>query len=348
LKHLDPSYLRYYYASKLSPRVDDLDLNRDEFVSRVNADLVGNVVNLASRTARFAVENGLSPRYPDDGGLFEQAARDGEAIGEAYEACDYNRAMRLVLQAGDRANQFIDRIAPWNLRKDPAKVRELQDACTIGLNLFRQLAIYLAPVLPRLAQQTGRLLNDPIHHWDQSKTPLVGKPVGRYEHMMTRARREQVDAMMEESREPDAALTPTLSQGESEGNAPAAPPWQDSEEPLKAEPLVAETISVDEFAKVDLRVARIVEAEDVPEANKLLKLTLSFGGDQRRTVFAGIKAAYRPEELVGRLVISVANLAPRKMKFGTSEGMVLASGVGGKEIFLLSPDQGAQPGQRVH
>jgi len=333
LKHLDPSYLRYYYASKLTPRVDDLDLNLDEFVKKVNADLVGNVVNLASRTARFIQQETLSAEYPDDGGLFAQAAKDGDAIAEAYEVCDYNRAMRMVLAAGDRANQFVEQMAPWKLSKEPGRLR---DVCTVGLNLFRQLAVYLAPVLPRLARQTGQLLNQPIEHWDESKQPLVASRVNRFEHMMTRVRREQVDAMIEESKEPE----PT-------GAGPCAPAWQDGDEPLAQEPLTDE-ISFEEFAKVDLRVARVVAAEDVPEARKLMKLTISLGGDNQRTVFAGIKGVYQPDQLVGRLVICAANLAPRKMKFGTSEGMILAAGPGGKEIYMLWPDEGAKPGQRVH
>lgn len=336
LKHLDPAYLRYYYASKLTPRVEDLDLNLDEFVTKVNADMVGNIVNLASRTARFAEATGLAETYPDDGGLFQQAAQDGDAIAEAYEAGDYNRAMRLILAAGDRANQFTERAAPWNLKKDPAKADELRDVCTIVLNLFRQLAVYLAPVLPRLARQTGELLNQPIRHWDDSTKPLLGTPVGRFQHMMTRVRREQVDAMIEESREEQPA-----------GASDPAAAWNDSDESLKAEPL-APQCSIDDFTKVDLRIARVVAAEHVPEAKKLLKLTLSLGGDQRRTVFAGIKSAYEPEKLIGRLVVCVANLAPRQMKFGLSEGMVVASGPGGSEIYLLSPDEGAKPGQRLH
>ena len=347
LDHLDPSYLRYYYAAKLTGGVEDLDLNLEEFAAKVNADLVGNVVNLASRTAKFAQKTGLSKEYPDDGGLFAQAAADGEAIAAAYESGDYHRAMRLILAAGDRANQYVDRVAPWSLQKDPQKGREVQDACTVGLNLFRQLAIYLAPVLPRLAQQTSELLGDPIRDWKQSQTPLVGTPVGKFEHMMVRVRREQVEAMIQASQEID------LSKGKKESpvsEVPASTPLenQDSAEPLAAEPLVADIISIDEFTKVDLRIARIVAAEDVVEAKKLLKLTLSLGGDSRRTVFAGIKSAFRPEQLVGRLVVCVVNLAPRQMKFGLSEGMVLAAGSGGSELYLLSPDSGAKPGQRIH
>jgi methionyl-tRNA synthetase len=353
LEHLDPSYLRYYYAAKLSGGVEDLDMNLDEFVAKVNADLVGNVVNLAARTARFAEKCGLAAEYPDDGGLFAQAAADGDAIAAAYDAGDYSRAMRLVLAASDRANQYIDRAQPWYLAKDPQKARELQDVCTVGLNLFRQLAIYLAPVLPRLAGQTGELLGEPIASWDQSKRPLVGKQVKRFEHMMVRVKREQVEAMIEASKEEDSAgkggtgILPVS--GTSTGGTPVPPAApQDSDAPLRAEPLVETLITIDDFTKVDLRVARIVAAEDVHGADKLLKLTLSLGGDVRRTVFAGIKTAYKPESLVGRLAVCAANLAPRKMKFGTSEGMILASGPGGKDIFLLFPDEGAQPGQRVH
>lgn len=332
----DPAYLRYYYASKLTGGVEDLDLNLAEFVDKVNADLVGNVVNLAARTAKFATA-GLSAEYPDDGGLFAAAARDGDAIAEAYQAGDTNRAMRLVMAAGDRANKFIEQAAPWHLAKDPAKARQLQDVCTIGLNLFRQLALYLAPVLPQLAVKAGQLLNRPIEHWNESKQPLVGKPVQKYEHIMVRLRREQVDAMIAAGAEKEKTV---------EEQAP--PPVVDGDEALKAEPLVESLISIDDFTKVDLRVARVVSADDVAEAKKLLKLTLSLGGDVRRTVFAGIKSAYKPEQLVGRLVICVANLQPRQMKFGLSEGMVLASGPGGSEIYLLSPDSGAKPGQRVH
>jgi methionyl-tRNA synthetase len=337
LKHLDPSYLRYYYASKLTDRVEDLDLNLEEFVDKVNADLVGNVVNLASRTAKLAEKAGLAATYPDDGGLFAQAAADGNEIAAAYERGDYNRAMRIVLAAGDRANQYIDRVAPWTLAKDPSKSSEVVNACTICMSLFRQLAVYLAPVLPHLAQQTGELTGEPIVRWEQSQQPLVGRKLRTFKHMMVRVRREQVDAMIEESKEMDA--TP-------EQAAPAAA--QDGPEPLAAEPLVENQIAIDDFTKVDLRIVRIVEAEAVPEAKKLLKLTVSLGGDVRRTVFAGIKEAYKPEDLVGRLAVCCVNLAPRKMKFGLSEGMVLASGPGGQEVFLLAVDSGAKPGQRVH
>jgi methionyl-tRNA synthetase len=339
VRHLDPAYLRYYFASKLGPRLEDLDLNLDEFVAKVNADLVGKVVNLASRSAKFALKTGLSTSYPDDNGLFEQAAAAGEEIAAAYEACDYARAMRLIMELADRANPYVEKAQPWVLAKDPEKVEELQAVCTVALNLFRQLVIYLAPVLPELAQKTGELLGEPITSWKQSRQPLLGQPVNSFEHMLTRVQKEDVETMIEESKQVDADANA----------APSSPPspWQDTDEALLAEPL-AETCSIDDFVKIDLRVARVLAAEQVPDARKLLKLTLSLGGEHQRTVFAGIKAAYEPETLVGRLVVCVANLAPRQMKFGLSEGMVTACGPGGEEVFLLSPDSGAKPGQRVH
>ncbi len=342
LNNLDPSYLRYFFASKLNDRVDDLDLSLDEFIAKVNTDLVGKVVNLASRTAKFVEQTGLSKKYPDDGGLFTQAADLGDEIAEAYETCDYSHAMRLIMQLADQANPFVEENKPWELRKDPAQAAKLQDVCTIALNLFRQIAIYLAPVLPRLAQQTSELLNDKITSWDQAKAPLLGRPVAKFQHMLKRVEEKDVQAMIEESKPGEPA---------SAGGVPEQPTqsdrWNDSGNALTAEPLAPEC-TFDEFTKVDLRVARVVEAELVPDARKLLKLKLSLGGGEYRQVFAGIKAAYEPESLVGRLVVMVANLAPRQMKFGLSEGMVVASGPGGAEVYVLSPDEGAVPGQRVH
>jgi methionyl-tRNA synthetase len=345
-RHMDPAYLRYYYASKLGPGLDDLDLNREEFVSKVNSDLVGKVVNLASRTARFVQGTGLSSSYPDDGGLFAQAAAEGEAIAAAYETCDYNKAMRSIMALADRANQYVDAAAPWKLRDNAERAAELQAGCTIALNLFRQLAVYLAPVLPSLQRQTEALFGRPHDRWEHAAQPLVGVPMGEFTHMMKRVEPAQLEAMIKESREEPAMSSPTPARQPS--GTPPAEVAADDAAPLEAEPLVSETISIDDFTKVDLRVARVIAAEEVPGAKKLLKLTLSLGGDQRRTVFAGIKSAYEPKSLVGRLVICVANLAPRQMTFGTSEGMVIASGSGGQEVYLLSPDSGAKPGQRVH
>jgi methionyl-tRNA synthetase len=355
LNHLDPAYLRYYYASKLGPGLDDLDLNREEFVTKVNSDLVGKVVNLASRTAKFIREEGLAASYPDDGGLFAQAAAEGEAIAAAYEACDYNRAMRLIMGLADRANQYVDSAAPWKLRNKAESAVELQASCTIALNLFRQLVVYLAPVLPGLQRHSQALFDEPLDKWTDAAHPRVGAPVNEFTHMMKRVEAAQVAAMIEESRKEFAVTepAPATSSADQPAAAPqteaaADTPQNDSAATLEAEPLVTDLISIDDFTKVDLRVARILVAEEVPKAKKLLKLTLSLGGEERRTVFAGIKAAYEPDKLTGRLVILVANLAPRQMTFGTSEGMVVASGPGGAEVYLLSPDSGAQPGQRVH
>jgi len=337
LKYASPSYLRYFYATKLTPRVEDLDLGVEEFTEKVNSDLVGKVVNLASRVGKFANKTGLSPEYPDDGGLFQAAAAAGDEIAEAYENCDYARAMRRIMELADAANPFVEHAKPWEMKKDDSRQDELRDVCTVALNLFRQLAIYLSPVLPKLAEQCGELLGEPITSWEQSRQPLVGTPVAKFQRMMDRVQTEDLNKMMEESKDLAAA----------EAASDAGSQYNDSDQPLQDEPL-ADEITIDEFAKVDLRVARVINAEQVPEANKLLKLTLSLGGNEQRQVFAGIKAAYQPEALVGRLVVMVANLKPRKMRFGLSEGMVCASGPGEAEVFLLSPDEGAQPGQRVH
>ncbi|HEY6728335.1 MAG TPA: methionine--tRNA ligase, partial [Polyangiaceae bacterium] len=328
LRHLDPAYLRYFYASKLSPKVDDIDLNLEEFAAKVNADLVGKVVNLASRTARFV--DRLSERYPEDEGLFEAGAKLGDDIAAAYDACDFARAMRLVMSLADRANEYIDRKEPWKLKKDPAALDTMRDVCSVALNLYRQLAVYLSPVLPKLSQQSAELLNDDLSTWKAASVPLAGTPVGKFQHLLARVDMQAVSKMLEETLSTEPAVVAEPTPAAAGGSA-----LTDSDEPLRAEPIAAEC-SIDDFAKVDLRVARIVAAAEVPRADKLLQLTLSLGGDERRTVFAGIKAAYRLETLVGRLVVVVANLAPRRMKFGTSEGMVIAAGPGKQEVFLLA------------
>ncbi len=375
LNYLDPMYLRYFYASKLSARVEDLDLALPEFVAKVNTDLVGKVVNLASRTAKFLGDFRLPKRFRvlEVPHLFKVAANAGDEIADAYEACDYGRAMRIIMTLADDANRFVDECKPWvYMKKAGAKtiadalfgvgetepqnwdedaafnsipdtsVFGVWESCAVTLNLFRQLAIYLAPVLPRLARQTGELLNDPITSWAQAATPLAGTPVSKFQHMLQRVEEKDLQAMIDESKaEVSAPLE--ASRGVP---APGADKWNDPGDALAAEPLAPEC-TIDDFAKVDLRVARIVSAEEVPEARKLLKLTLSLGGGTTKQVFAGIKAHYQPEQLVGRLVVCVANLAPRQMKFGLSEGMVVAAG--GKDVaFLLTPDEGAQPGHRLH
>lgn len=345
LNHLNPSYLRYYYASKLSSKVDDFDLSLDEFVTKVNTDLVGKVVNLASRSSKFVLQTGLSEQYPDDGGLFADAAAAGDAIAEAYENTDYSHAMRLIMALADKANPYVEVNKPWELRKDAEQAQKLQDICTVALNLFRQIVVYLQPVMPELAKQVGDLLGDPITNWDQSQQPLVGTPVAKFKHLLKRVEPEKVQAMMEESKE--AADAAEEANAGDEALKAALAKYNDGPEALAAEPLADECV-YDDFTKVDLRVARVVEANHVEGADKLLQLTLSLGGDETRNVFAGIKKAYKPEELVGRMVMYVSNLAPRKMKFGISTGMVAASGPGGEEVFLLSPDEGAKVGQRVH
>ncbi len=334
LQNGDPSHLRYFYATKLTPKVEDIDLGLTEFVDKVNSDLVGKVVNLASRVGKFASVCGLSETYPDDGGLFQAAAAKGDEIAAAYEVGDFGKATRLIMEIADASNPFVERSKPWDMKKDPNRQDELRDVCTVTLNLFRQLAIYLAPILPKLAEDCGELLGDPITSWAQSQTPLVGRSVAPFKRMMDRIQIEDLQRMIDESKSEEVEATP-------------APTFNDSDQPLKDEPIAAE-ISIEDFAKVDLRVARVISAEHVPEANKLLKLTLSLGGDETRQVFAGIKAAYDPEKLIGRLVVMVANLQPRKMRFGMSEGMVTAAGPGGAEVFILGVDEGAQPGQRVH
>jgi methionyl-tRNA synthetase len=363
LQYLDPAYLRYYYASKLGPRLDDIDLNLTEFANKIDSDLVGKVVNLASRTARFVEAVGLAVEYPHDGGLFSAAAAAGDKIAEAYDQLDYSRAMRLIMELADSANGYVENTAPWTLKKDPSQQVRLQEVCTVVLNLFRQLCVYLAPVLPRLASGCGRLLESEITSWSDSQRPLQGTSVSKFEHLMQRVDIAKVQQMIEESKDQSVPPVPNVAQATNPPSpagsdaatttAPAAntaavaSTTGNSAEQLQLEPL-APTCTIEDFAKVDLRVARVIKAEEVPEAKKLVKLTVSLGGDVTRTVFAGIKAAYTLQQLEGRLVVIVANLQPRQMKFGLSEGMVTAAGPGGTEVFLLGIDSGAQPGQRVH
>ena len=334
LDHLPPDYLRYYFATKISGGASDMDLNLEEFSAKVNADLVGKVVNLASRTARFVRNGSLAETYPDDGGLFATAAAKGEEIAAAYEACDHARATRLVMSLADQANEFVEARAPWKLKKQEGAEAELRDVCSVALNLFHQIIVYLAPVQPRLAADARGLLGLSAEpRWEEAAAPLCGTAVGEFQHLLARLEAEKVEAFIAAG----AAAAEAVA-------APAVTP--DDAGALAGEPLEPE-IGIDDFSKLDLRVARIESAEHVKGASKLLQLVVSLGGDERRTVFAGIKRAYEPDALVGKLVVIVANLAPRKMKFGTSEAMVLAAGPGGKELFVISPDAGAVPGQRV-
>lgn len=349
LQHGDPAHLRYFYATKLSSKVEDIDLSFEEFAEKVNTDLVGKVVNLASRVGKFAHRTGLSEVYPDDGGLFDAAAAAGKEIADAYEQCEYAKAMRRVMELADAANPYVEHARPWEMNKDESRTDELRDCVTVTLNLFRQLAIYLSPVLPNLAKQCGDFLGEPIESWQQSARPLIGRDVNKFQRMMNRVAVENLEKMVEESKPDDAPETVVSegSGGSEKVSGGSGNVWNDAADALAAEPL-AEEITIDDFMKVDLRVARVIAAEHVPDANKLLHLTLSLGGDETRSVFAGIKAAYEPEQLIGRLVVMVANLKPRKMRFGLSEGMVTAAGGGGAEVFVLGVDDGAVPGQRVH
>ena len=326
-QHLDPEYLRYYFAAKLDNGIDDLDLSLDDFKARVNADLVGKLVNIASRCASFIGRyfDGRLSDSPADAAMLREFAAAGQGIAADYEQRRYGKAMRDIMALADRANQYVNDAKPWVLIKDPQKHDAVRDICTQGLNLFRVLVIFLKPVLPRTAEKTEAFLNIPPQSWRDLDKPLLDHKINRYEALLIRVEDKRIEGMVEQSKATDP---------ESPANDPAA-----------IEPGTAE-ITVDEFARVDLRIAKIIAAERVDGADKLLRLQLDVG-DHRRTVFAGIKSAYTPEELEGRLTVVVANLAPRKMKFGVSEGMLLAAGPGGKDIFVLSPDPGAVAGMRV-
>ncbi|MCP8688168.1 methionine--tRNA ligase [Marinobacterium sedimentorum] len=332
LKHLRPEYLRYYFAAKLGSGIDDIDLSLDDFRMRVNADLVNKVVNIASRCAGFIAKKfdgqlGASLVQPE---LYNDAVSMGEAIAQAYEQREYARAMREIMHIADRANQYIDAAEPWVLAKQPERAQDVQDSCTLGINLFRVILSYLAPILPQVAAEAAQFLNIDGFAWDDIQTPLLNHRINKFKPLMQRVEPEAIDKMVEDSKQSMPAPAPTV---------PAV------KSPLAAEP-VADTIEFADFAKVDLRIVRIAKAEHVEGADKLLRLTLDLDGETRN-VFAGIKSAYTPEQLEGKLTVMVANLAPRKMKFGLSEGMVLAAGPGGQDLWILEPHQGAQPGMRI-
>jgi methionyl-tRNA synthetase len=332
LDHLNPEYLRYYYASKLSRGVDDLDLNLEDFVQKVNSDLVGKVVNIASRCAGFIHKGnaGLLVAANPEPELWEAFQAAAPSIAEAYEARDFSRAMREIMALADRANAWIADKAPWALNKVEGKQAEVQEICALGINLFRQLVIMLKPVLPKLAAEAEAFLNVKPQTWTELALPLANHQLNPFNPLLTRIEPAKIEAMIAASKEDLAAEAP-----KPQGNGE-----------LSKDPLAAE-INFDAFAAVDLRIALIEKCEFVEGADKLLRLSLDIG-DEKRNVFSGIKSAYPdPSKLEGRLTLYVANLAPRKMKFGVSEGMVLAAGPGGEEIYLLSPDSGAKPGQRV-
>ena len=324
LEHLNPEYLRYYFAAKLGSGVEDIDLNLQDFMARVNSDLVGKLVNIASRCAGFIgkrFKGRLGEALPD-ADLYASFVRSGEEIAALYEQREYGHAMREIMALADVANQYIDEQKPWVVVKESGRETEVQAICTQGLNLFRVLVTCLKPVLPRLAEQTEQFLACGKLDWEAIREPLLAHRVSPFKPLLTRVEESAIDALLESSAETTATR-----------NTAAAAS-------------VSDTISIDDFTRLDLRIARIVKAEPLEGADKLLRLTLDIGGETRN-VFAGIKQAYTPEQLEGRLTVMVANLAPRKMRFGISEGMVLTAGSGGKELFLLSPDEGAEPGMRV-
>lgn len=329
LKHLDPECLRYYYAAKLNSRIDDLDLNLDDFVQRVNADVVNKLVNLASRNAGFIAKrfDGKLADSCSESALYSEFASASASIAEAYEAREFSRAIREIMALADKANRYVDEKAPWVLAKQEGADAELQDVCSVGINLFRVLMAYLKPVMPLLAERAEAFLGETLT-WEGVALPLTNHQLTPFKALFARIEPAKIEAMIEASKEDLAKEQAPKLAG-----------------PLADDP-ISPTISYEDFAKIDLRVALIKKAEAVPEADKLLKLQLDLGGETRQ-VFAGIKSAYNPEDLEGKLTVMVANLAPRKMRFGMSEGMVLAAGPGGKDLWILEPQEGAQPGMRV-
>ncbi|UTV86549.1 methionine--tRNA ligase [Cobetia amphilecti] len=336
---LNPEYLRYYFAAKLTSGVDDLDLNLDDFTARVNSDLVGKVVNIASRCAGFVKKFGdgkLSATCAEPE-LVERFIAAGEGIAADFEAREFARAMRKVMELADEANTYIADKAPWAMAKEDGREQEVLDVCSVGINLFRQLMVYLAPVIPELTDKARDFLNLESLDWASRESVLTDHAINKFKPLLTRVEPERIDKMLEASREV-LVEEQKIKDGTAKAKAAAAP------SPLDADP-IADEIDFDTFMQTDLRVAKIVKAEHVEKAAKLLKLTLDIGGETR-TVFSGIKSAYAPEALEGRLTVMVANLAPRKMRFGVSEGMVLAAG-DDEGIYLLEPHTGAKPGQRV-
>ncbi|KMV71349.1 methionine--tRNA ligase [bacteria symbiont BFo1 of Frankliniella occidentalis] len=329
LQHLDADSLRYYYAAKLSSRIDDIDLNLEDYVQRVNADIVNKVVNLASRNAGFINKRfgGQLSAELADPALYKTFTDAAESIGEAWTSREFGRAIREIMALADVANRYVDEQAPWVVAKQEGRDADLQAICSMGINMFRVLMTWLKPVMPSLAERTEAFLNQELS-WNGIQQPLLSHNISAFKALYNRVEMDKVNGLIEASKEDAAAA-----------KAPASGPLADDP--------IAETISFDDFAKVDMRIALIENAEFVEGSDKLLRLSLDLGGE-KRNVFSGIRAAYPdPALLVGRLTVMVANLAPRKMRFGISEGMVMAAGPGGKDIFLLSPDSGAQPGQAV-
>ncbi|HBD23280.1 MAG TPA: methionine--tRNA ligase, partial [Oceanospirillaceae bacterium] len=331
LRHLQPEYLRYYFAAKLNNRVEDLDLNLADFVQRVNADLVGKVVNIASRSAGFITKkhDGILSDTVTEPELIAQFVAAKTEIGDFYENREFGKAIKAIMALADIANQYIADQEPWALAKQEGTEQQVQDICSTGLNLFRMLMIYLQPIVPNMTAAAGNFLNAPMT-WQDLEAPLVGHQINKFKPLMTRIETATIEAMLEDSKQ-ELAKEEALKQVKPAESATFEP--------------IAEEIQFTDFAKVDLRVVKITHAEAVEGADKLLRLQLDIGGESRQ-VLSGIKSAYTPEDLIGKLTIWVANLAPRKMKFGVSEGMILAA-ADGQGIYLLEPDNGATPGLRV-
>ncbi len=339
LNHLEPDYLRYYFAAKLGSGVDDLDLDLADFKARIDSDIVGKYVNIASRCAGFIharFDSRLAAQLHDDA-LFKDFAQEADNLQALFDAGDYAAAVREIMLMADDANAQIQKLAPWTLAKDPDQSERLHQVATTFINAFRQLTIFLKPVLPKLTARAEAFLNVVPMQWSDAQTPLLAHTIRPYQPLALRVEQKAIDAMLAEEAPPvTEAPAPSIADIKP-ARASTAPVG------LIATPLV----TIDDFSKTDLRIARIEAAEAVEGADKLLRLQLDLGALGKRQVFAGIKSAYAPEQLVGRLTLCVANLAPRKMKFGISEGMVLAASSDGGAPFLLLPDEGAQPGMRV-
>lgn len=334
---MNPEWLRYYYAAKINGSMEDLDLNLADFIARVNSDLVGKYVNIASRTAGFIAkrfDGKLAGSLPASE-LLNEVQHADTLIGECYETRDYSKALREIMRLTDLANLYVNDNKPWELAKQEGSELLLHEVCSVSINLFRLLTLYLKPVLPKLASEVEAFLNIAALTWADAGTLLTGHRINSYQHLMTRVEQKQIDALV-------AANQQSL-----EVSVDTHAPARHAEAQSHVIAPIADTITVDDFAKIDLRVAKIVNAEHVEGADKLIRLTLDVGEGKTRNVFAGIKSAYDPEKLIGRMTVMVANLAPRKMKFGVSEGMVLAASGKTPGLYILSPDEGAVPGMRV-
>jgi methionyl-tRNA synthetase len=345
LDHLNPEYLRYYFASKLNDSVTDIDLNFEDFTQKVNSDLVGKVVNIASRCASFITKK-FDSKLSDnilDPALLNEFSAASDSIAQHFESRQYHHAIREIMALADKANQFIDTQAPWVTIKDPQLQQHTHDVCSMGIHMFRVLSIYLSPVLPDLSLKAQEFLNDRFV-WGSAQTTLTGHSINKFKAMLQRVDSDKVAAMVDASKE-HLAVTEDASKKvkTTKKTEKSAKPGNQSDNHDEIAPM----IQFDDFAKVDLRIAKIVSADHVEGADKLLCLQLDIGTETTRQVFAGIKSAYAPEDLAGKLTVMVANLTPRKMRFGMSEGMVLAAGPGGDELYILEPHAGAQPGMRV-